>query len=69
MDSADWLDINCDLIAEPLDKSRIGYKSAGYFVGTPDERVSRERSNLWIEIHGNGDSSIFDWLFTGLSLR
>lgn len=29
MDPADWLNINCDLIAASLDKSRIGYKSAG----------------------------------------
>lgn len=39
MDFADWLNINCDLIAEPADKSCIGYKFAeGLGGGAPVTR-------------------------------
>lgn len=65
MDPADWLNINCDLIAASLDKSRIGYKSAG--VPSSSGRrdgVKRDESSGTIESlsmksHGRASSSIF----------
>lgn len=52
MDFADWLNINCDLIAEPADKSCIGYKFAeGLGSGAP-VRVSPDDKKQWNLIDG-----------------
>ena len=66
MDPADWLNINCDLIAASLDKSRIGYKSAGGVPSSSGRRdgVKRDESSgtiesLSVKSHGRAPSSIF----------